>query len=92
MSIQAPTGYAKVKEGSDLWAGPESTDRGWIVTPAWNSATGKHFLEVWTPKDNRLTPSGARRLAQVLLATADDVEAASMGAENTRVRGPETDG
>jgi len=75
MSIKPPKGYSKVKECAYFWIGTESMDRGWIVTPAWSSATNKHGLEVWTPKYNLLTPSEARRLAQVLLATADAVEA-----------------
>lgn len=82
MSITPPTGYVKVKECSDLWVGPESTDRGWIVTPVWDSSKDKHAIEVWTPKYNLLTPSEVRRLAQVLLAAADAVEAASTTTED----------
>ncbi|POH58290.1 hypothetical protein [Arthrobacter glacialis] len=92
MSIKAPTGYVKVKECSDLWTGTESMDRGWIVTPAWNSATDKHSLEVWTPKYNLLTPAEARRLAQVLLASADAVEAAIASTEARTNGGSQTNG
>ena len=77
MSVKPPKGYSKVKECTDLWIAAESMDRGWIVTPAWDSSTGQHSLEVWTPKYNLLTPAEARRLAQVLLATADTVDAAA---------------
>lgn len=77
MSTTPPKGYSKVKECADLWVGTESMDRGWIVTPAWNSTTDRHTLEVWTPKYCHLTPAETRQLAQVLLAAADAVEAAA---------------
>jgi hypothetical protein len=79
---KAPKGYVKVKDCADLWVGPDSTDRGWIVTPSWDAAADKHSLEVWTPEYNILTPAEARQLAQVLLASADAIEALAHGGQH----------
>ncbi|ALE05526.1 hypothetical protein AL755_08595 [Arthrobacter sp. ERGS1:01] len=92
MSLMPPKGYSKVKGRQDLWTGVESMDRGWIVTPTWNSATGNHALEVWTPRLNFLTPAEARRLAQVLLAAADAAEAASTAMKAQTTGGSQDDG
>ncbi len=65
-----PAGYVLAKGCSDLWIGTETLNRGWIITPAWNSTTGAHTIELWAPKDDKLTPAEAVTLAADLLAVA----------------------
>ncbi|GAA4047659.1 hypothetical protein GCM10023063_38780 [Arthrobacter methylotrophus] len=76
-----PAGYVRYKKGSDRWTGPEIIKRGWIITPAWNSTTGLHSIELWTanhepPTYSVLSPDEAIELAADLIAAAQAARAA----------------
>ena len=70
-----PAGYVLAKGCADLWTGPETVKRGWIITLAWNSTTGLHTIELWTadhrpPTYSSLAPDDAVQLAADLIAAA----------------------
>lgn len=63
-----PAGYRLNKAG-DLWTGPETMNRGWILTPGWKFDTG-HCINVGTVTDRDLTPTEALELGAALIAAA----------------------
>ncbi|MFD1845341.1 hypothetical protein [Arthrobacter flavus] len=70
-----PTGYTLAEESDDRWIGPERVNRGWIITPVWNSTTSSHSIEVWmadhtAPTYANLSPVDAFEFAADLIAVA----------------------
>lgn len=70
-----PAGYTLAPGCSDHWIGTEIINGRWIITPAWDSTTNRHTLEVWMadhqpPNYSALTPSAALELAASLLQAA----------------------
>jgi hypothetical protein len=75
VSPQPPEGYVRAKGCTGHWINAEKQiiDRGWIITPAWDAATNRHTVELWTanhkpPKYANLSPADALRLASDLTA------------------------
>jgi hypothetical protein len=70
-----PVGYTLAPRSEDRWTGPETFNRGWIITPAWNATTDTHSIEVWMadhtpPQYANLSPADALQLAADLTAAA----------------------
>ncbi|WP_104175521.1 hypothetical protein [Arthrobacter sp. Y81] len=75
-----PAGYTLARRSGDRWTGPETFNRGWIITPAWNASTNTHSIELWAashepPSYANLTPDEALQLAADLTAVAKTVQA-----------------
>ncbi|MDI3211692.1 hypothetical protein [Arthrobacter sp. AL12] len=73
-----PAGYVLAEGCSDHWIGTETINGGWFITPAWNSTTGAHSLELWVaehqpPSYANLTPDEALQLAADLTAAAQAI-------------------
>lgn len=75
---KAPAGYVLAEGTDDRWIGAETINRGWIITPAWNSTTGAHSLELWVanhrpPNYADLSPADALALAADLITAAQAI-------------------
>ncbi|MBT1001179.1 hypothetical protein KIH31_01075 [Paenarthrobacter sp. DKR-5] len=70
-----PEGYTLAPGSSTRWVGPETTNRGWIITPVWDFTTNSHSIEVWMaghqpPSYASLSPADALELVADLAAAA----------------------
>ena len=76
-----PAGYTLAEGCDDHWIGHEIVKRGWIITPAWNSTSNVHSIELWAanhepPTYALLSPAEALELAADLAAVAKAIAAA----------------
>lgn len=73
-----PAGFTLAKGCADLWIGTDAIHPQYMITPAWNAATDRRTVELWTAKGTKdevytsLTPLEAIQLAADLIKLAQD--------------------